>query len=57
MEKMILNTLSFDMGPPTVNWFCMELLKETCAVDIVKSLAYVSPVMQSFWQSRYEDLF
>lgn len=41
MERMILRTLAFGVSSPTVNWFCLYLLKEVDAVDKASFLALV----------------
>jgi len=42
MERMILKTLAFSVSSPTVNWFCLYLLKEVEAADKASFLAMVS---------------
>jgi len=41
MERMILRTLAFDVSSPTVNWFCLYLLKELDATEKACFLALV----------------
>jgi len=41
MERMILRTLAFGISSPTVNWFCLYLLKEVEAVDKASFLTLV----------------
>jgi len=41
MERMILRTLAFGVSSPTVNWFCLYLLREMEAADRASFLTLV----------------
>ena len=51
MERMILKTLAFGVSSPTVNWFCLYMLKEMQAVDKASFLALVSDFIVATFQT------
>jgi len=50
MERMILKTLAFGVSSPTVNWFCLYLLKEVEAAEKASFLALVCSFVAAVFQ-------